>query len=228
MHRILFFVFVVYQSIHSIVIPSRYIAEMELKKYYDQSCCTPSDINEHVPLLRNMASECDTVVSIGMSNMASTWGILQGLTERKGECKLIGIDANPPSETLLNAARILAEINGIGFTFYQAHDLYADFDPVDMLFIDYIHTYVHLTYELEKFSFKVSKYIAIHDTSEPFGLANCQSYQGNYSEYPTHVNRNKKGLWPAVWDFLMNHPEWELEERHLNNHGFTILKRVDS
>ena len=100
-----------------------------------------------------------------------------------------------------------------------------DIPPAEMLFIDSLHTYCHLTYELEKFSPKISKVIAMHDTSEPWGDADDSDYRGDYSEYPLYIDRSKKGLWSAVEDFLERHPEWILQERLFNNHGFTILRR---
>jgi hypothetical protein len=68
----------------------------------------------------------------------------------------------------------------------------------------------------------------MHDTSEPFGDRDDNEYYGDYSEYPTHIDRSKRGLWPAVEDFLKKHPEWTVHERYYNNHGFTVLKRVGS
>ena len=94
-----------------------------------------------------------------------------------------------------------------------------------MLFIDTWHTYRHLSYELEKFSPKVRKYIAMHDTSEPWGSDDEPAYYGPVRKYPPHIDLNKRGLWTAVEDFLAAHPEWKLKERHLNNHGFTVLER---
>jgi hypothetical protein len=32
-----------------------------------------------------------------------------------------------------------------------------------------------------------------------------------------------KGLWPAITEFLAEHPEWKLEERFTNNNGLTVL-----
>ena len=112
------------------------------------------------------------------------------------------------------------------FNFLQANDFLIDLEPTDMLFIDSWHTYRHLTYELETFSPKVSKYIAMHDTSPPWGYQDEPFYQGFIPEYPAHINLEKRGLWPAVEDFLSNHPEWVLKKRYLNNCGFTILERV--
>jgi len=67
----------------------------------------------------------------------------------------------------------------------------------------------------------------MHDTSEPWGNSDePNTSPTNDLDYPASIDRNKRGLWQAVVDFLARHPEWELHERHLNNHGFTILKRV--
>jgi len=35
-----------------------------------------------------------------------------------------------------------------------------------------------------------------------------------------------KGLWPAVEEFINEHPEWKIKERFTNNNGLTILERV--
>ena len=201
-------------------------ARRELHHHYDLAARTPSDINEHLYALRSLAKECSSVVEIGLRTMVSSWGILMGLSESHSASRsYLGIDiAPPPAETLRTASR-LAEDNGISFNFLQANDMNIDIGPVEMLFIDSLHTYCHLTYELEKFSPKVSKYIAMHDTSTSWGSQNDPSYHGNYAEYSSEYDCSKQGLWPAVEDFLQRHPEWTLYHRSFNNHGFTILKR---
>ena len=201
------------------------IEDLEFKYY--QAIGTPSDICEHVPVLRELASGCSSVTEIGVRGMVSTWGILKGLSENdSNERSYLGVDlCFPPSESL-NLARDLAKSQGIRFAFEQANDLEIYLDPVDLLFIDSLHTYAHLTYELETFSSSVKKYIALHDTSYPWELLDDADYSGDYSEYPAGIDREKRGLWAAVVDFLDHHPEWALHERRLNCHGFTVLKRV--
>lgn len=198
-----------------------------LQHMYQHHCSAISDINEHISVLKELAKECTSVVEIGIRSMVSTWGVLQGLAENNQSKKnYIGIDLNYPPMDTLNLAKHLAESNGIFFKFWQANDMKITLDPTDMLFIDSLHTYCHLTYELEKFSPQVNKYIAMHDTSAPWGEIDDTEYKGDYSEYPAHFDRTKRGLWAAVEDFLSRHPEWSLHERRLNNHGFTILKRI--
>lgn len=198
----------------------------ELRDQYEFHCLQVSDINEHLPRLRELASECSSVTELGVREIVSTWGILQGLAESKQNPRsYIGIDLAYPSLNALFLADRLAESHGISFTIWQANDFEIEIEPTDMLFIDTWHTYCHLTYELEKFSPKVRKYIAMHDTSAPWGDNDEPFYAGIMPEYPPHINRHKRGLWAAVVDFLATHPEWRLKERHLNNHGFTVLER---
>jgi cephalosporin hydroxylase len=199
----------------------------ELGKMYNQAQNQTSDINEHVPVLYNLAKECSSVVEIGVRHMVSTWGLLQGLSESSAPNRsYLGIDlALPPADLFAKAVR-LSRTNEILFDFWQENDLNIIIPYTDLLFIDSFHTYCHLTYELETFSPYVSKYIAMHDTSAPWGNVD-EPYHGDYSEYPDSYNRDKRGLWPAVEDFLKSHPEWVLHKRLLNNHGFTILKRVE-
>ncbi len=195
--------------------------------YYASLSISECDIGEHMPVLKRLAMECPTVTEIGLGSVISTWGLLEGLKENTEPFRrYIGIDIAQPPEDNLQLAKEEAERHGIAFEFRRGNDLYLDIEPTDLLFIDSMHTYCHLTYELETFSQKARKYIAMHDTSEPWGDRNDVEYLGNYSEYPRHYNRHKKGLWPAVVDFLHRHPEWTLEERRLNCHGFTILRRI--
>lgn len=198
----------------------------KLKNLYDFHCFNPSDINAHLPALRELTLECQSVVEIGVRSMVSTWAILQGLSEsHPSPTFYLGIDLfYPPLDSLTKATK-LAKSNGISFKFWKVNDLTIEMIPTDLLFIDSLHTYCHLTYELEKFSPQVQKYIVLHDTSEPWGNTDDLDYYGDYSEYPAHIDRNKRGLWPAVVDFLSTHPEWSLHQRYFNLHGFTILKR---
>jgi hypothetical protein len=39
------------------------------------------------------------------------------------------------------------------------------------------------------------------------------------------IDEINKGLWPAISEFLLEHPEWKILERFTNNNGLTILKR---
>ena len=203
-------------------------AQDELKACYENQLTTVSDIHEHLPLLRQLASESSSVVEIGMRTMCSSWAILQGLADSfANDPSYLGIDITLPPIDTLEKAKSLAAQSGIKFLFSMANDLHLMIPETDFLFIDSLHTYCHLTYELETFSPKVNKYIAMHDSSAPWGYKDDGAYTGDYSEYPESIDRSKRGLWPAIEDFLQRHPEWKLVSRHYNCHGFTILSRVE-
>lgn len=200
----------------------------KLKDLYEVYVGRQSDINEHLPILKKLAAECPRVMEIGVRSMTSTWALLQGLSENPYENReYVGIDIEYPPIESVYLADSLAKANAIGYHFIKGNDMHLESQPTDMLFIDSLHTYCHLTYELEKFSSNVRKYIVLHDTSEPWGDCDDILYYGDYSEYPQEIDRTKRGLWPAVQDFLVRHPEWELYERRQNNHGLTVLRRLN-
>src|SRR5690348_9680862 len=145
-------------------------AFLEMEKVYYSKYLQPSDINEHLPHLRRLASECGSVTEIGIRDAVSTCGLLFGLAESDVETpSYLGIDLNtPPLGSLIYTQR-LAEENGVFFKFRQGNDMQIAIEPTDLLFIDTMHTYCHLTYELEKFAPKVNQYIALHDTDAPWG-----------------------------------------------------------
>lgn len=211
----------------SLLLATNVCSATTLAEEYVKHCQEQSDIHEHLPILRHLSSECSSVVEIGVRYVASTWGILQGLSESPHHPRsYLGIDLNQPPHDKYNLARELANQHGISFDFLLGNDLDFEIEPVDMIFIDTLHTYCQLTAELEKFAPKAKKYITMHDTSAPWGDQNDTDYRGDYSEYSADYDCSKQGLWPAVVDFLARHPEWQLNERRLNNHGFTTLVRV--
>jgi len=202
-------------------------SSQELTDIFNLYCASPSDICEHLPPLSQLAAQCTSVVEIGIRSVVSTWAVLKGLSDvQKPGLFYLGIDLDDPPTEVWQRAESLARSCGIDFHFWKANDMTIDLPAVDMLFIDSLHTYCHLTYELEKFSPQVRKFIAMHDTSAPWGHEDDHAYGGNYSEYSPWIDRTKKGLWPAVVDFLNRHPEWKLLERRFNNHGFTVLQRI--
>jgi hypothetical protein len=76
----------------------------------------------------------------------------------------------------------------------------------------------------------VNKFIILHDTTvdewigETVRVGWDAVKQSRESGIPVHEIR--KGLWPAVEEFLKQHPEWKIELRLTNNNGLTILRRV--
>jgi hypothetical protein len=175
-----------------------------------------TDINEHLETIKNYASYCNHVTEMGTRDVVSTWALLAARPK-----KIVCIDINPcPIDT----AKRLAEKENIEFEFKQADTIHPDFsiEETDLLFIDTWHVYSQLRKELIKHSGKVRKCIILHDTTT-YEYVDEDELR-NQTLYTTN-NLGKKGLWPAVMDFLDENSGWYIRERFFNNNGLTILAR---
>ena len=162
----------------------------------------PSDINEHLPALRRYAEHNEIIVELGVRKIVSTWAFLAAKPKH-----LISVDITHPRDYGADLWEVedAAREAGIEFDFVLKSSLEIDLPGHDFLFIDTLHTYEHLTAELERHHTKVKKFIAMHDT--------------NLAGDPD----NMRG---AVDDFLNTHQEWTVVERFENCNGMTFLKKV--
>lgn len=173
---------------------------------YERVKNTPSDINEHLEKIKEIASECESFVEIGVRGVVSTWAILAGKPKY-----LLSIDIVPcPVDGIKEAALLQGTI----FEFKVADSLKIELDPVDGILIDSYHNYDQLKKELLYHGNKAQKYIIFHDTTsfEWYG----ESYDGT----------SKIGIWPAIEEFLIDNPHWGIKERYFNNNGLCILQRT--
>lgn len=200
-----------------------------INDYYTRAKDTPSDINEHIETLKNIAIECSSIVEMGVRAVVSSWGFLAGLLENSSaDKKLIGVDLKFHSN--INILSYIAECNNIHYEFIQGDSAKVEIPEVDLLFIDTWHVYAHLIRELRAHHNKARKYIVMHDTTvdgEVGETIRCgwdAEQQSKDSGYP--VDEINNGLWPAVEDFLKERPEWKLKHRYINNNGLTILERI--
>jgi hypothetical protein len=189
----------------------------------------PSDINEHLEILFEYASKCESVIELGVRGIVSSWAFAKGL-----------INNNKPTKKILmndiddvDATDFILEVRnyGIDAKFIKSNDLDLDIEEnYDITFIDTWHVYAQLKRELEKFSKITNKYIIMHDTTvdEIYGESlrlKCNiEKQSITSGYP--INEISKGLGPAWIEFLINNPEWKLKQRFYNNNGLTILEKI--
>jgi len=169
---------------------------------YRLKCAEPSDINEHLPVLKEYSSRCQTVTEFGFRTGVSTWALLAG-----GPVSLISYDLqSPPSWTL----DLMTESSIGAFKFIQANVLGVVIDYVDLLFIDTFHTANQLRAELGINGIRAKKWIIMHDTTT-FGE------KDEAGEGP--------GLNQAIREFLASNPSWFEKERFTNNNGLTVLER---
>lgn len=165
---------------------------------------TPSDINEHLPVLRALAAECGTVVEFGVRTGNSTCALLAGLHDRGRESTLISYDKNQPSCQFGRVPRV-------HWIFQQADTAHLPEIPLcDMLFIDTLHTFSQVKEEL-RHAGQVGRYLVFHDTVL-FGFKDEQPGQG-------------PGIMQAILAFLA-WGKWRVSASYPNNNGLLVLERV--
>jgi hypothetical protein len=216
-----------------------------LEELYNKACSIESDINQHIPTLKNYSTFCRSVAEFGVRGGTSTIALLSGLKIGYDKFYIpnldldqiksydpnyfyIGVDIQdcPITEKMKD----LANINGLNYTFIKEDSAKVVIPEVDLLFIDSWHIYGHLKRELENNHSRVKNYIIMHDTTvdewrgESLRESRNIEKEAEQSGYP--IEEITKGLWPAIEEFLIKHPEWKIEQRFTNNNGLTILKRV--
>jgi hypothetical protein len=171
---------------------------------YKQATVLPSDINENVHILYELAKECSTVIEMGVRTGVSTRAFLNT------DVELISFDIvlNNGVKRLFEAAQSI----GKKVRYINENVLYIEIDEVDMIFIDTLHTYEQLSAELRLHGNKARKYLAFHDTYT-FGLKG-------------EVGSDNKGLLSAIIEFMMNNPHWKFKVHKTNNNGMTVLERT--
>jgi methyltransferase family protein len=177
---------------------------MTIEDLFSRAARNISDINEHLPRMRQLGETCQHITEFGVRAGVSTVAWLAAHPK-----VLVCYDIQKHAEVDQLAA--LAADTGVSFTFHLQNVLEASIAPTDLLFIDTLHTYDQLKQELARHSDKARKYIVLHDT-EHFGTT---------GELPT------RGLWPAVAAFLAANSTWRLLEKHPNNNGLTVLARME-
>jgi len=124
----------------------------------------------------------------------------------------------------------LCKAEGIDAQFWNQSDLECPLIKTDLLFIDTWHVYGQLKRELARWHSFAGKYIIMHDTTVDEWQGETIRMQMNAQEqskqFGIPIEEINKGLWPAVEEFLADHPEWKIEKRLTNNNGLTILKRM--
>lgn len=170
---------------------------------YRRLCFQPSDINEHLPLLRHYAEECRHVAEFGTRGGVSTTALLAA-----GPEVLVTVDIDPSCAAVVDRLRELAG-NGTQVSFINQDTTWLVIEPTEFLFIDASHTAANVRAELEFNEPQVSKYLGFHDT-ETYGL------QGMDGKTP--------GVLAPIME-LVHSGRWEIAEQRRNNNGLMILRR---
>jgi hypothetical protein len=201
----------------------------KIEEKYNSLCHSPSDINEHLPILYKYAKECETIIECGVRNCVSSWALVFGLINNNKETKKILLNDKYEcdiSELLNNTKDLSININ---YEWKNDLDLYL-IDNYDMVFIDTWHVYGQLKRELNKFGPIINKYIIMHDTT--IDEIDGETIRCGWSAYKQSqetgytIDEINCGLGKAITEFLEINTDWKLIEKLTNNNGLTILERV--
>jgi hypothetical protein len=199
-----------------------------IERGYIKHCKNQSDINEHLPTLYKYASECSHITECGVRNAVSSYAFAYALSKKENS-KHVLIDICGCES--LNLFLDECEFENLNAIFYEESDLICPIEKTDLLFIDTWHVYGHLKRELARWNRYVSKYIILHDTTidgelgESLRDPNNHDIEKEAKDTGLTEEEVRKGLWPAVEEFITEHPEWKIKKRYTNNNGLTILER---
>lgn len=190
-----------------------------LEEVFEKVVKSPSDINEHLELLRGLASECEHVTEFGARARASTIALLAGQPT-----KLISWDINPGAVVNAQVAALYQMTGRTTLEVRVGNTLeISPIEQTDLLFIDTLHTARQLKAELERHCdpylpsgrrwLQPTKYLAFHDTVT-FGYMGEDGTEG--------------GLRTAIRWFQKEFafPLWKLKVDRQNNNGLVVLERA--
>lgn len=191
-----------------------------------KKCLTPSDINEHLATLYAYTKRCTSVVECGVREIVSSYSFAAGLVGTPGNSyTMIDLYKSTSMDPFLE----MCAREHVNARFLKGSDTECEPIETDLLFIDTWHVYGHLKRELAHWHSHVRKYILLHDTTvdevygESIRAGADTAAQSRESGYPEEEIR--RGLGPAVTEFLEAHPEWVLEKKYTHNNGLTVLAR---
>jgi len=177
-------------------------------KYY---CDTISDINEHLPILKEYGNKCGTITEITKYD-STTYSFLSSKP-----VKMTSYIYNNFNDK--DVIKKWTDKNNINFDYLNyKNDI--NINITDLLFIDYKHTYNDILFLLNKYNKIVNKYIIINDTSIYKDIDEIL-FDNDKSDI---INKSdKSGIYNAILDFIKNN-NWVIEKEFNNNNGLIILK----
>ena len=178
---------------------------MNIKELYATRAATPSDINEHMPVLKDLATECHHITEFGTRTGNSTIAFLAGIADDISS-KLESYDLNPPGFEAPEDVRHL-------WRFTQADTgKLPDIADTGMLFIDTLHTCEQVRLELLHGN-RAWKYLVFHDTVL-------------FGSWEETTQGGGPGIMHAILCFMADNPHWSVKKHYANNCGLLILERT--
>jgi hypothetical protein len=198
---------------------------------YNQLCNNPSDINEHLPTLSKYATECDSILELGVRGCISSRAFVNGLLNNNINNNKKKLFLNDIKNCNIKELLDCTSNTNLIINYKWCNDLDLDFkdETFDLVFIDTWHVYGQLKRELNKFSKITNKYIIMHDTTVDAiqGETIRNNWNAKQQSIDTNIPENEilKGLIPAIDEFLLLNLNWRIKEKYENNNGLTILEK---
>ena len=199
-----------------------------IRNGYIQRYSIYSDISEHIQTLYKYTLECDSVFETGVRGVVSSYAFAFALFNKPGARYFLNDIDKCNIEDLYDNCKEYMNVK-----YEWCNNLDIKFEPgetYDLTFIDTWHCYAQLTRELEKFSKLTNKYIIMHDTTVDEWDSESVRMRWNIKEQSIQTGfpeeEIRKGLWPAVEDFLTKNDDWVLHERFRNNNGLTKKQSI--
>jgi hypothetical protein len=173
--------------------------QMILEDIYLIKCMTKSDINEHLPIIKEYGKKVDHITEMGVRSIVSTYALLAAKPKKMISYDIVSVDTS----------HIHSLAPSTEYKFIVGDTRQVIIEPTDLLFIDTLHNYEQLKIELKLHAPKTSKFIILHDTVT-FG-----------ERGETSAN----GLNKAIGE-LLDAGEWVTDLHLKNNNGLTVLRRI--
>lgn len=186
---------------------------------YENACAMPTDIHEHLPVLREFAAKCQHITEFG-TRLANGSTVAFLAAQPKA---FVAWDLDPLS---IVASTVQSLVKVAGKTQFQprvGNSLEVVIEPTDMLFIDTLHTGKQLLHELERHcnpkDTKVRKYLAFHDTAT-FGLVGEDGGAG----LRTAIRQFQRYFAFPLWKIARDKNDRLMDLQ--NNNGLVVLEHV--
>ena len=127
-----------------------------LEELYIRRCYTRHNIDKHLPLLRHLGSQCETITELGSDIGFSTCAFLAA---KPKHLRCVDVFIRPELEEVTQWAP-----KGTKVLLEEGSSLEVEPRPCDLLFIDTLHTYDQVRAELERHGDTAAKFLVFHDT----------------------------------------------------------------
>ena len=178
--------------------------------------------------MRKYTSLCESCIETGVRGVISTYALIAGLLDSGDRREILLNDITPCDITELLC---ICKDKSVSISYIWKPNLKIELkQEYDLLFIDTWHVYGQTLRELYKFAPFIRKFIILHDTTvdaeEGETIRNGWDAVKQSEETDIPVHEIRRGIWPAITDFLACKKEWTLLERYTNNNGLTVLEKV--